>query len=156
MLRRSTLTCALLLGLAAALTGCSSTRLVDGQVQSFSTLAAMPAPATYRIERLPSQQTPAFDTLAPLAEQSLARPGPQPPHPPPPPHRAPALAANPRVRHTRRAGRAVTGARGPATRRRSAPAAGANRHTGRQRAALRLLARPRFLRLLRPAALGLA
>ncbi|KAB7623874.1 DUF4136 domain-containing protein [Verminephrobacter eiseniae] len=75
MLRRSTLTCALLLGLAAALTGCSSTRLVDGQVQSFSTLAAMPAPATYRIERLPSQQTPAFDTLAALAEQSLARAG---------------------------------------------------------------------------------
>src|SRR6218665_3744979 len=75
MLRRSTLTCALLLGLAAALTGCSSTRLVDGQVQSFSTLAARPAPATYRIERLPSQQTPAFDTLAALAEQSLARAG---------------------------------------------------------------------------------
>jgi len=75
MLRRSTLPFALLLGLAAALTGCSSTRLVDGQVQSFSTLAAMPAPATYRIERLPSQQTPAFDTLAALAEQSLARAG---------------------------------------------------------------------------------
>src|SRR6218665_1171301 len=70
MLRRSTLTCALLLGLAAALTGCSSTRLVDGQVQSFSTLAAMPAPATYPIERLPSQQTPAA-----RAEQSLARAG---------------------------------------------------------------------------------
>lgn len=75
MLRRSTLPFALLLGLAAALTGCSSTRLVDGQVQRFSTLAAMPAPATYRIERLPSQQNPAFDTLAALAEQSLARAG---------------------------------------------------------------------------------
>src|SRR6218665_11228 len=82
MLRRSTLPFALLLGLAAALTGCSSTRLVDGQVQRFSTLAAMPAPATYRIERLPSQQNPAFDTLAPLAEQSLAPPAP-PPHDPP-------------------------------------------------------------------------
>lgn len=74
MLRRSTLTL-LLLGLAAALTGCGSTRLVDGQVQSFSTLAAMPTPATYRIERLPSQQTPSFDTLAALADQSLARVG---------------------------------------------------------------------------------
>src|SRR6218665_3437369 len=75
MRRRPTLPCALLLGLAAALAGCSSTRLVDGQEQSFSTLAAMPAPATHRMERLPSQQTPAFDTLAALAEQSLARAG---------------------------------------------------------------------------------
>ncbi len=67
---------ALLLALATALlAGCSTTRLVDGQVQSFSTLAAMPAPATYRIERLPSQQTPAFDAIAALAEQSLARVG---------------------------------------------------------------------------------
>src|SRR6218665_853895 len=139
MLRRSTLTCALLLGLAAALTGCSSTRLVDGQVQSFSTLAAMPAPATYPTERPPSQQTPPLHPL-----------------PAPQPHGAHARAAIPRVRHPRRAGRAVPGGRGPATRRRNAPAAGANRHTGRQRAALRLLARPRFLRLLRPAALGLA
>lgn len=67
---------ALALGLAAALlTGCSTTRMVEGQVQSFSTLAALPAPATYRIERLPSQQTPAFDAIAALAEQSLARAG---------------------------------------------------------------------------------
>lgn len=67
---------ALFLGLAAvALAGCSTTRVVEGQVQSFSTLAAMPAPATYRIERLPSQQTPAFDTIAALAEQSLTRVG---------------------------------------------------------------------------------
>ncbi|RQO82466.1 DUF4136 domain-containing protein [Acidovorax sp. FJL06] len=67
---------ALVLGLAAALLmGCSTTRMVEGQVQSFSTLAAVPAPATYRIERLPSQQTPAFDAIAALAEQSLARAG---------------------------------------------------------------------------------
>ncbi|PJI99268.1 uncharacterized protein DUF4136 [Acidovorax sp. 69] len=67
---------ALVLGLAAAtLAGCSTTRLVDGQVQSFSTLAAVPAPATYRIERLPSQQTPAFDAVATLAEQALTRVG---------------------------------------------------------------------------------
>ncbi len=65
-----------LLCAAAALAGCSTAnRLVEGQVQSFSTLAAMPAPATYRIERLPSQQTPAFDAIAALAEKSLARAG---------------------------------------------------------------------------------
>lgn len=65
-----------LLCAAAALAGCStSTRLVEGQVQSFSTLAAVPTPATYRIERLPSQQTPAFDAIAALAEKSLARAG---------------------------------------------------------------------------------
>src|SRR6218665_2674656 len=75
MLRRSTLPFALLLGLAAAPAGCSSTRLVDRQVQSFSTWAAMPAPSTYRTEPLPSQQPPAFATLAALAEQSLARAG---------------------------------------------------------------------------------
>ncbi|MCW8163963.1 DUF4136 domain-containing protein [Verminephrobacter aporrectodeae subsp. tuberculatae] len=74
MLRRWIST--LLLGLAAAaLAGCSSTRLVDGQVESFSTLTALPAPATYRIERLPSQQTPAFEPIAALAERALTRVG---------------------------------------------------------------------------------
>ncbi len=67
---------ALLLGLTAALlAGCSTTRVVEGRVQSFSTLAAAPAPATYRIERLPSQQAPSFYAIATLAEQALARAG---------------------------------------------------------------------------------
>ena len=67
---------ALLLGLTVTLlAGCSTTRVVEGQVQSFSTLAAVPAPATYRIERLPSQQAPSFDPIATLAEQALARAG---------------------------------------------------------------------------------
>jgi len=67
---------ALLLCMAAAtLAGCSTTRVVEGRVQSFSTLAAVPRPATYRIDRLPSQQTPAFDAIAALAEQSLGRIG---------------------------------------------------------------------------------
>ena len=61
--------------LAATLAGCGAPRLVEGQVQSFSTLTAAPAPATYRIERLPSQQTPAFDPIAALADQALARVG---------------------------------------------------------------------------------
>ena len=69
-------TAALLLGLAAALlASCSTTRIIDGRVQSFSTLNALPSPATYRLERLPSQQTPSFDPIAQLAEQALARVG---------------------------------------------------------------------------------
>lgn len=61
---------------AAVLAGCSTgPRIVEGQVQSFSTLAAVPAPATYRIERLPSQQTPSFEPIAALADQALARAG---------------------------------------------------------------------------------
>ncbi len=70
------LTTALLLGLATAvLAGCSIPRTVDGRVQSFSTLNALPSPATYRLERLPSQQTSSFDPIAQLAEQALARVG---------------------------------------------------------------------------------
>lgn len=59
----------------AGLAGCSTQRLVDGRVHSFSTLAAVPAPATYRIERLPSQQTPSFEPIAALAGDALARVG---------------------------------------------------------------------------------
>jgi hypothetical protein len=66
----------LLCAAAATLAGCSTgPRLVDSQVQSFSTLAAVPAPATYRIERLPSQQMPSFEPIAALAEQALGRAG---------------------------------------------------------------------------------
>lgn len=65
----------LLCAAAAGLAGCSTQRLVDGRVQSFSTLAAMPSPATYRIERLPSQQMPSFEPIAALADQALARAG---------------------------------------------------------------------------------
>ena len=67
---------ALSLCAAAVLAGCSTgPRIVEGQVQSFSTLAAVPTPATYRIERLPSQQVPSFDPIAALAEQAMARAG---------------------------------------------------------------------------------
>lgn len=59
----------------ALLAGCSTPRIVDGRVQSFSTLAAVPSPATYRIERLPSQQMPSFEPIAALADQALARAG---------------------------------------------------------------------------------
>ena len=65
-----------LLGAAAVLAGCSTgPKVVEGQVQSFSTLATVPTPATYRLVRLPSQQVPPFDPIAALAEQALARAG---------------------------------------------------------------------------------
>jgi hypothetical protein len=66
----------LLLGLAiASLAACSTTRVVEGQVKSFSTLTTVPAPATFQLERLPSQQGQEFDTILALAEQSLQRAG---------------------------------------------------------------------------------
>ena len=61
---------------ALVLAGCSTgPRIVDGRVQSFATPGAVTTPATYRLERLPSQQGPAFDPIAALAEQALARAG---------------------------------------------------------------------------------
>jgi len=62
---------------AAALAGCSTTRLVDSNVQSFSTLPAIPSGATYRFERLPSQQTMPVqqNMLEAVAQQSLERVG---------------------------------------------------------------------------------
>lgn len=47
------------LGALLALSGCSGLRIVESDVQSFSSVQALPNPATYRFERLPSQQDPA-------------------------------------------------------------------------------------------------
>lgn len=74
MNRMTCLVTAPLLACAALLAGCSSVRTVESQVQSYSTLQAVPTPATYRLERLPSQQQQA-EAFAPIerqAEQSLA------------------------------------------------------------------------------------
>ncbi|RYF25038.1 MAG: DUF4136 domain-containing protein [Comamonadaceae bacterium] len=62
---------------AALLGGCVSTRVVDSDVRSYSTLAALPSPATYRLERLPSQTVHAasFAAIESMAQQSLARVG---------------------------------------------------------------------------------
>ena len=70
--------CAVLLGMAAVLAGCATHRVVEGDVRSFSRLPAAASaqqPMTYRLERLPSQQTPSFDPILALAEQALARAG---------------------------------------------------------------------------------
>ena len=66
-----------LLCVALALTGCASVRLVDSDVQSFSQLRALPAPPTYRFERLPSQQAQGAqqDTIEAHAVEALAKVG---------------------------------------------------------------------------------
>jgi len=70
----------LLLVLVLALTGCSGMRIVDSDVTAFATTTRPPpltVPASYRFERLPSQQalpgpTAAFEALA---EPALAQAG---------------------------------------------------------------------------------
>ena len=44
------------LALTASLTGCATRWVVDSDVRTFSEISAVPAGATYRFERLPSQQ----------------------------------------------------------------------------------------------------
>jgi hypothetical protein len=62
---------------ALTLSGCATGYLLDNQVQTFSHLAAVPVPATYRFERLPSQQTadPAQTHLEVAADTALHRAG---------------------------------------------------------------------------------
>jgi hypothetical protein len=61
---------------AVALSGCATGYLLDNQVQSFSQLQALPAPATYRFERSLSQQTdPAQQALEALADPALHKAG---------------------------------------------------------------------------------
>ncbi|MEO8653599.1 MAG: DUF4136 domain-containing protein [Ramlibacter sp.] len=68
-----------LLGLVMAgtwlLSGCATGYLLDNTVQSFSSLAALPAQPVYRFERLPSQQSPAQAQLEALADAALHKAG---------------------------------------------------------------------------------
>ncbi|RGE45821.1 DUF4136 domain-containing protein [Comamonas testosteroni] len=67
---------ALALGAAALLSGCSTVREVNSTVQSYSSLATIPVPATYRLETLPSQQGQmSFPAIEAQAQQALARIG---------------------------------------------------------------------------------
>ena len=60
----------------ALLSGCASTYLLDNQVQSFSQLQGVPAPANYRFERSLSQQVdPAQQALEALADPALHKAG---------------------------------------------------------------------------------
>jgi hypothetical protein len=68
-----------LLALAAVagwlLSGCAGGYLLDNRVQSFSSLPTLPAAATYRFERLPSQQAPGQVELEAMADAALHQAG---------------------------------------------------------------------------------
>lgn len=61
----------------AGLAGCATRWVVDSDVTSFSGIAAIPAGATYRFERLPSQQAsePRQQQLEAMASAALERAG---------------------------------------------------------------------------------
>lgn len=58
-------------GALALLYGCASTYTLDNTVQSFSQIQALQQPATYRFERLPSQQDMTQPQLEALADAAL-------------------------------------------------------------------------------------
>jgi hypothetical protein len=68
-----------LLGLLIAatwlLSGCATSYLLDNNVQSFSSLSALPAQPAYRFERLPSQQAPGQAELEAFADGALHKAG---------------------------------------------------------------------------------
>jgi hypothetical protein len=57
------------------LSGCASTYVLDTTVQSFSQLPAAPSPATYRFDRLPSQQVANQAQLEAMADPALFQAG---------------------------------------------------------------------------------
>ena len=61
---------------AAALSGCATSYNLDNSVQSFSSLAALPAQPTYRFDRLPSQQAFQFQAqVEAMADPALFKAG---------------------------------------------------------------------------------
>lgn len=60
---------------AAVVLAACGTYTLDNTVQSFSQLQGVPAPATYRFDRLPSQQGPLQAQLEAMADQSLQAAG---------------------------------------------------------------------------------
>ncbi|WP_431275222.1 DUF4136 domain-containing protein [Variovorax ureilyticus] len=59
------------LAVTVSLTGCATRWVVDSDVRSFSEIGTVPADATYRFERLPSQQ---YDEAAQLRLEAMAGP----------------------------------------------------------------------------------
>jgi hypothetical protein len=67
---------AAIVGAAVLLSGCAGGYLLDSQVQAFSSLTALPSPATYRFERLPSQvQDPNQPAIEAMADPALHKAG---------------------------------------------------------------------------------
>jgi hypothetical protein len=61
---------------AAALSGCATSFVLDNNVQSFSSLTALPAQPTYRFDRLPSQQAFQFQgQIEAMADPALYKAG---------------------------------------------------------------------------------
>lgn len=65
----------LALGSVWLLAGCATSYLLDNNVNSFSSLATLPAQPAFRFDRLPSQQSPAQLRLEALAEPALIKAG---------------------------------------------------------------------------------
>ena len=66
-----------LIGAALLLCGCASTRMIDSEVKSFAATPAAPLHATYRFERLPSQEASAHQTrLEGMTARAMAKAGP--------------------------------------------------------------------------------
>lgn len=63
------------IGLTLLLTACAIPRMIDSQVQSFVGTAGAAPTATYRFERLPSQQTPQQDQVEAMAQTALQEVG---------------------------------------------------------------------------------
>jgi hypothetical protein len=59
----------------ALLSGCATGYLLDNNVQSYSSLTALPAQPAYRFERLPSQQAPFQAALEAFADGPLFKAG---------------------------------------------------------------------------------
>ena len=57
------------------LSGCATSYVLDNDVQSFSSLTALPSQPTYRFERLPSQQAPDHTVLESMADPALHKAG---------------------------------------------------------------------------------
>ena len=76
MLSKSLRLVGLLVLAAAALSGCATSYMLDNNVQSFSSLAALPAQPTYRFDRLPSQQAFQFQgQIEAMADPALFKAG---------------------------------------------------------------------------------
>ena len=65
----------LLIAATWLLSGCATGYRLDNNVESFSSLTALPAQPAYRFERLPSQQAPAQAQLETFADGALHKAG---------------------------------------------------------------------------------